>query len=627
MEQNTSIKESLAIQSFLDDLIANKESHEFEFKSAKGGFPGSFWESYSALANTDGGVIMFGIKEKKGIFHVEPLAEDVVAKYRKNFFDEQQNQASLPLLTDKDVQAYPYGDGYVMAFFIPRATREQRPIYIGKDPLTGTYRRNYEGDYRCSPASVTQMLAERQSSEASVEARILPNYSWDDIDMESYRQYRTIFANLTPAHPWVVLDDLDLMKKLGGYRRDRRTGEEGFTVAGIIMFGKTDAITDMACLPDFMLDYREIPSDTSVVRWCDRLYTDGTWESNLFQFYRKVLSKLQSFLPKPFQLIGDTRYDEGPAHEAVREALINMLVHPAYGKSPRLVVEKRPDCIVLSNPGTLLISQAQYYEGGHSECRNPSLQKMFGLIGRSDKAGSGVDKILKGWQSAKWRRPYVTEKANPDMVELYMPLETLFSDEVMSELKQLFGEEIIRIEHDKLNILALALTDGEVSNSTLQKYVNIHPAEITKLLKSLCSAGMLQPTGFGRGTVYRLNREADLASSDLASSDLASSNVPSSNVPSSDVPSSNVPSSNVPSSDVPSSFHKAETDEFENVKTMIIHACRYKWLTAKEISLCVGRNQRHTRRVINQLLASGDLKAQYPEQPTHPSQRYTAARQ
>ncbi len=36
-----------------------------------------------------------------------------------------------------------------MAFIVPRAGREQRPVYVGRDPMTGTFRRNDEGDYRC----------------------------------------------------------------------------------------------------------------------------------------------------------------------------------------------------------------------------------------------------------------------------------------------------------------------------------------------------------------------------------------------------------------------------------------------------------------------------------------------
>ena len=602
------IIESLKIQSFLDDLMDAHENNEIEFKSAHGGFPGSFWETYSSFANTEGGIILFGIKEKNNVFSAQEYTKEDVVKLRKTFFSCQNDRAvvSLLLLSDKDVLDLPYKDGFLMAFIIPRANREQRPIYVGKDPMVGTFRRNDEGDYRCSPIVPTQMFADRESTQYKTESRILRNYTWDDIDMLSFRQYRTMFANLTPSHPWTALEDLELMQKIGGYRKDRVTGLEGFTLAGLLMFGKTESITDQECAPDFMLDYREIPTDNSTTRWIDRLYPDGTWEANLFQFYRLVLPKLQSFIPKPFILKGDARQDETPAHVALREALINTLVHALYGGSTRIVITKHPTAITMSNPGFMLISLKQYYEGGISECRNPSLQKMFGLIGKSDKAGSGVDKIVKGWRYAKWRRPYIEEQSQPDKVVLYLPMESLIPDQIINALREKFGSQIDSLEPNSLLILSSAYEDGCVTNNSLRNQLDLYPADITKLLRELVSQKMLQSSGFGRGTTYCLNDDFQL-----------SSDVPSSDVPSSNVPSSNVPSSDVPSSGVPSSAWLSTQE-----KELVLLFCS-QWRYASEIALHIGRNRQHTqKRIIKKLLDANLLVMEHPDTPTSPKQRY-----
>ena len=486
------------------EAVGAGEGIDWEFKSAKGGLPGSLWETYSAMANTVGGNIVLGVGEKNGVFTVEGL--DHPDQIHKDFWSTINNRGkvSVNLLTDADVQLMPLSGKTVLAIRVPRAARRQRPVFIGQNPLVGTYRRNNDGDYHCTEEEVGRMLADK--SEESSDSRILEHFSLADLDSDSLKQFRNRFSARTPAHPWLALDEKGLLEKLGGWRRDRTTEADGLTVAGLLMFGKDEAIRDSAALPQYHIDYREHLTDDPQVRWTDRLTIDGTWGGNVFQFYQRVVVRLMSDLKLPFQMGPDLfRRDDTIVHEAVREALVNALIHADYRGQGGVVIEKYRDRFEFSNPGSLLLSFDQVVRGGVSECRNKSLQLMFQMIGGGEKAGSGIDKIRQGWASQKWSSPTLQESTQPDRVRLVLPLVSILPEDSIAELNARFGQRFEGLGPLEVQSLVTALHEGSVSNSRMRLESTEHATDLKKMFLGLVAKGFLDQIGQKRGAFYVLH--------------------------------------------------------------------------------------------------------------------------
>ena len=405
------------------EIIGLPENVEIEYKSAKGGFPESLWETFSAFANTNGGIIVLGVKEKDGKYIPSCATQEHLLSYKKIFWDtvRNRNKISATLVTENDVMIENWQDAPVLIIKVPRAPYNMRPVYLTHNPFGHTYIRNHEGDYCCSDEEVKRMFADAQVAQHSFDSDILPNFSMNDIDEETLRAYRQRFLLRLESHPWNEVDDLTFLTKIGAYRIDRETGKEGFTRAGLLMFGKYASITDPVCTPWYFPDYQEWLEDDNTQRWTDRIYPNGTWEPNLYQFFHRVYTKLAQYQPVKFSLKGIERIDDTSAHMAMREALVNTLVHCNYAIQGNILIKRTKDGIIMRNPGRMLISIDDFYAGSHSTCRNPYIQKMFMLLGYGERAGSGADIIVKGWLKYNKERPVIVESVAKEETTLTMP--------------------------------------------------------------------------------------------------------------------------------------------------------------------------------------------------------------
>jgi hypothetical protein len=139
------------------------------------------------------------------------------------------------------------------------------------------------------------------------------------------------------------------------------------------------------------------------------------------------------------------------------------------------------------------------------------------------------------------------------------------------------------IEHNKLLTLALAYTEGYITNERLRYALNIHKADIYTMLKELCNMNFLVAEGYGRGTKYC------------------------------------IPGMN---SNLGSNPKKKKRMIRNELRKEIVDICS-DWVSLDYISMTIGRNADYLLSdVIPSMLKEGLIERMYPQTPRHPNQRY-----
>ncbi|MGT3164151.1 AlbA family DNA-binding domain-containing protein [Yersinia enterocolitica] len=490
----------------LTDLRTLSETSELEFKLAQGKdgqgkLPDDFWPTYSSMANCRGGYVVLGIKEKKGEFSIAGIPD--INTVKKQLFDlaGSKKKVNVNLLTNQFVQTVKLEGKDILVVEIPIARREQKPVYLNNQPMTESWCRMHDGDHRCSEEQVRRMMAEQV--ESSRDDKILSGFDIADIEMESLNAYKRLLSTAKPQHPWLELELFDFLKKIGGWRKDRQSGEEGMTFAGILMFGTWQAIQDAA--PNYFIDYQERPEAKTEQRWIDRICPDGTWSGNVFDFYRRTYRKLTTEIKIPFNIKQGIRLDETLIHVALREALVNTLVHADFSGRASILVVKRPDMFGFRNPGLMRIPPEIAIKGGDSDCRNRRMHQMFLNIGAGERAGSGIPKIYSGWQSANWRTPKLYEKTEPtEQTVLELSTVSLIPTETSDLLQTLFGTAFNTLDDFERMIVTTAAIEGWVNHQRACQLTSKHPRDVTLTLPRLETKGFLVSSGERRDKSYSL---------------------------------------------------------------------------------------------------------------------------
>lgn len=492
----------------LKQIIYKGEKVDVECKKAESSVPRSIYESYSAFANTKGGYIILGVDENKK--KTKPEERFIIqgienpSKQLEDFWNTiHSDKVNINLLKNDDVFQVVEDTISLIVIRVPRANFQTRPVYVGSNPFTGTFKRNHEGDYHCTNAEIRAMF--RDQNAEGVDDMVIEHYTMDDVDADTLRAYRMRFQNENGEHIWNTYDDKHFLEMLGGYRKDRDKGIEGLTLAGLMMFGSGLAVRDV--FDNIFMDYRDESYKTDDVRWNDRITYDGTWENNAFNFLGKVLPKLTAELPKPFKLKGYIREDDTPLHRAVREACVNMIIHADYMIEGTLKVVKTAEGFEITNPGVLKIPREQIFQGGNSKARNPRMQSMLRMAGYGDNVGSGFPTILSVWEKQGWEKPELIEDTILNQVTLVLKMKqgkTAKKDDEKKAAKKSGEKKVTKKTLEKQELILNSMQyDVWYRVSDFEKVVFVKESRIKELLRDLIQQGKIEATGSTKGKMYK----------------------------------------------------------------------------------------------------------------------------
>jgi ATP-dependent DNA helicase RecG len=375
----------------LIEKLQDIEWEDFEVKEAKHEVPKSCWESVSAFSNTAGGWLVFGVKklgkdyEIIGVNNSEKISQDFLGVLRNG------NKFNKKLIAR--CKKYLIEQKSILAFYIEAKHPREKPIYY--DNPKNTFIRAGGADQRATQEEIDNFYRTSSFEEKDKE---LTKLCFEDLNRETINQYRNFFVQINPTHRYLALSDKEFLEKLEVIKDGK------VTFGGLLIFGDEDSLADL--IPNYRMEYLEIAGksyEDAPTRYNYRISS----EKNLFLTFFDIYERLIKQIDIPYSVKRWVR-DDDPSHlQALREALVNLIIHTDYFSRSNPRIRVFSDRIEFYNPGALPKKIELILKEDFSLPRNPILAKIFRYIKFSDNIGSGFHKMIYGWDKHYKVKPLI----------------------------------------------------------------------------------------------------------------------------------------------------------------------------------------------------------------------------
>jgi len=351
--------------------------------------------------------------------------------------------------------------------------------FKGTDSPYFAYGRAYirvgDEDRQLSAKEIENIILKKNKDRLQWDNQICGKASLNDIDSVSLQRYIEL-AKKSKRMPVADESEEMVLKKLN------LITDDGITNACVLLFGKEP----------FRYFYNNVVKCGRFRGIEKQEFIDmKDFSGNLFENLEKSLVFLQEHLRLRARIKGLLREEtwEIPI-EALREAIINALIHRDYQENSFVYIKVYDSRIVIANPGGLpdTLTIEDLYKEHESMLRNPLIAKVFYYAGLIDVWGRGIINIINMLKANELELPSFEESGGSFRIIFTRPK----SETVIK------GSEI-GSEKSSEKILGIIKENRSASAREISSIIGISQRAVEKHISALKKQGIIKRIGPARG--------------------------------------------------------------------------------------------------------------------------------
>ena len=410
-----------------------------------------------AFANTCDGIIYIGVNDKGEVIGVEN-SDDIIERAGASIRNAIKPDVSMYVtLNVEQVE-----NKNIVTIRVQRGV--SRPYYIAEKGLkpSGVYIRQGNSSVPASEDYIRQMIKET--------------------DGDSFEKLRSLNQELTFNYADMIFKNTDIS-----------FGDIQKKTLGII--GEDNLYTNLGLLL----------SDQCVHTLKIAIF-EGK-EKGIFKDRKEFKGSLLKQITEAFEYIdllnktqatfeGLIRKDERDYPvEAIREALLNAVVHREYSFGASTLVNIYEDRIeFLSLGGIISGLSLEAVMLGVSQSRNEKLADVFYRLHLIEAYGTGIQKILLNYKNYNLKPVF---KAETGAFQVILP-----NIHYQSETEENIEKQPLGLDDEYKKIINF-LEQGTKSRKEIQEYIELSQSKIITMLRELLSLGLIVKIGNGKNTKYQ----------------------------------------------------------------------------------------------------------------------------